>query len=118
METEQHLEALTQHVAGRLAFSGASRDAEAKVQMDPSSCITATSEELLEALQGQPGKPPTALMQTFVGNARVVTWLGKECDIETQSCPLHLTIETPWEPVQYTIMFIVLPGNGDVLIIG
>ena len=22
--------------------------------------------------------------------------LGHECDIVTQSCPLHLTIETPW----------------------
>ena len=31
----------------------------------------------------------------FVGHAGVVTSLGQECDIMTQSCPLHLTIETP-----------------------
>ena len=36
-----------------------------------------------------------ALTQAFVGHARVVTPLGQECDIVTQSCPLHLTIETP-----------------------
>ena len=36
----------------------------------------------------------------------------------TQSCPLHLTIETPWRRVRFTMPFIVLPGGGDVDIIG
>ena len=37
----------------------------------------------------------------------------------TQSRPLHLTIETPWGPVRFTMPFIVLPGGeGDVVIIG
>ena len=36
----------------------------------------------------------------------------------TQSCPLHLTIETPWGPIRFTMLFIVLPGGGDVVIIG
>ena len=36
----------------------------------------------------------------------------------TQSCPLHLTIETPRGPVRFTMPFIVLPGGGDVSIIG
>ena len=57
-------------------------------------------------------------MQAFAGNIRVVTSLCEECDIVTQSCPLHLTIETPWGPVRLTMPFIMLPGGGDVVIIG
>ena len=38
--------------------------------------------------------------------------------METQSCPLHLTTETPWGPVRFTMPFIVLPGGSDVVIIG
>ena len=110
METEPHLEALTQHVVGCLAVPGASGAAEGKVLMDSGSGITAISEELVEALQGQPGMTQSALTQAFVGHARVVTSLGQECDIERQSCPLHLTIETPWGPVRFTMSFIVLPG--------
>ena len=76
VEIEPHLEALTQHDAGRLAVPGASGAAEAKVLMDSGSDITDISEELVEALQGQPGMTPTALTQAFVGHARVVTSLG------------------------------------------
>ena len=93
METEPHLEALTQHVAGRLAVPGASAAAEVKVLMDSCSGITAM-------------------------HARVVTSLGQECDIVTQSYPLHLMIKTPWGPVRFTMPFFVLSGGGDVLIIG
>ena len=57
----------------------------------------------------------TALTQVFVGHAHVVTSFGQKCDIVTQSCPLHLTIETMWGPVRFTMLFIVLPGGGDVL---
>ena len=76
------------------------------------------SEELVEALRRQPGMMRTALTQAIVGHVRVVTSLDQECDIVTQSCPLHLTIETPWGPVRFTMPFIVLPGGGDVVIIG
>ena len=76
------------------------------------------SEELVEALRRQPGMIQTALTQAFVGHARVVTSLGQECDIVTQSCPFHRTIENPWGPVRFTMPFIVLPGGGDVVIIG
>ena len=55
VDTEPHLEALTQHVAGRLAVPGASAAAEVKVLMDSGSGITAMSEELVEALRQQPG---------------------------------------------------------------
>ena len=55
METEPHLEALTQYVAGCLADPGASAAAEVKVLMDSGSGITAMSEELVEALRRQPG---------------------------------------------------------------
>ena len=60
----------------------------------------------------------TALTQAFVGNARVGTSLGQQCDIVTHSCPLHLAIKTPWGPVQFTTPFMVLPGEGDVVAIG
>ena len=82
------------------------------------SSITAKSEELVQALRGQPAMTQTSVTQAFVGHARVVTSLGQKCDIETQSCPLHLTIDTPWGPVPFTMPFIVLPGGGDVVIIG
>ena len=53
VDTEPHLEALTQHVAGRLAIPGASAAAEVKVLMDSGSEISAMSEELVEALRRQ-----------------------------------------------------------------
>ena len=117
VDTEPHLKALTQHVAGRLAVPGASAAAKVKVLMDSGSGITALSEELAEALRRQPGMMQTALTQEFVGHAHVVMSLGQECDVVTQSSPLHLTIETPWGPVRFTMPFIVLPGGGDVVII-
>ena len=86
--------------------------------MDSGSSITAMSEELVQALRGQVAKTHTALTQAFVRHALVVISLGQECDIDTQSCPLHLTIDTPWKPVRFTMPFIVLPGGGDVVIIG
>ena len=111
MDIEPHLEALPQHVAGRLAVAGASAAADVNVLMDSVSGITAMSEELV-----QPGMMQTALTQAFVRRARVVTSLNQECDIVTQSCPLHLTSETPWEPVRFTLPFIALSGGGDVVI--
>ena len=47
METEPHLETLTQHVAGRLAVPGASAAAEVNIFIDSGSGITAMSEELV-----------------------------------------------------------------------
>ena len=118
METEPHLEALTQHVAGCLAVPGVSAAAEVQVLMDYRSEITALSEELINAQRRQPGMMQTALTQAFVGHARVITSLIQECDVVTQSCPLHQSIETPWGLGWFTIPFIVLPGGGDVVIIG
>ena len=48
VETEPHVEALMQHVAGRLVVPGASAAAEVKVLMDSGSGTTAISEELVE----------------------------------------------------------------------
>ena len=86
VETEPHLEVLTQHIAGCLVVPGASAAADVKVIMDFGSGVTSMSEEPVEAFQGQPGVTQTALAQAFVGNERVVTLLDQECDIETQSC--------------------------------
>ena len=60
----------------------------------------------------------TALTQAFIGHALVMTPLGHECVIVTQSCLLHLTIETPWGPIRFTLPCIVLPGGGVLVIIG
>ena len=78
VDTEPHLEALMQHVAGRLAVPGASAAAEVKVNVliDLRSGITATSNELIEALRRQPGIKQAVLTQAFVGHARVVSSLG------------------------------------------
>ena len=35
----------------------------------------------------------------------MVTPLSQECDIETHSCPLHSTIETPWGQVRFTMRY-------------
>ena len=55
VDTEPHLGALTQDVAGRLAVPGASAAAEVKVLIDSGSGNIAMSEELVEALRQQPG---------------------------------------------------------------
>ena len=62
VDTEPHLEALTQHVAGRLEVPGASAAAEVKFLMDSGSGITAMSEELVDgrgpaATTGDDAKP-------------------------------------------------------------
>ena len=92
MDAEPHLKALTQHVAGHLAVAAASAAAEMKVLMDSGEGITAMLEELVEALRRQPTMMQTALTEAFVGHTCVVTSLGQECDIVTQSCLLRLTI--------------------------
>ena len=96
VESEPHLEALTQHVAGHLVVASASAAVEVKLLIDSGSGITAISEELVEALQGQLGMAQIAVTQAFVWDVRMVTSLGQECDVETQSCRLHLTTETQW----------------------
>ena len=118
VDTELHLEAPMQHVAGRLAFPGASATAEVNVLTDSGSGTAAMSEELVEALRRQPGMMQTTLTQAFVGHARVVTSLGQECDIVMPSCPLHLTIDTPWGPVRVTMPSVVLPGDTMCLLPG
>ena len=76
------------------------------------------SGKLVEAVWGQSGMKKTALTQEFVGHARNLTSLGQESDIMNQSCWLHLTIQAPWGPVQYTNRFIMPTVGGDVVIIG
>ena len=75
-------------------------------------------EELVEARRRQPGMMQTTLTQAFVGHAGVVTSLGQECDIVTQSYPLHVTIDTPWGPVRFTMPSVVLPGDTICLLPG
>ena len=86
--------------------------------MDSGAGITAMSEELVEVLWRQPEMMQTPSTQVFVGDASVVTSLGQECDIVKKSCPLLGTIKIMSGQVLFTMPFIVLPGGGDVGIIG
>ena len=86
--------------------------------MDSGSGITAMWEELVEAPWRLSGMMQTTLTQALVRRARAVTLLDQECDIVTQSCSFHLTIETPWGPVRFAMPLMVLPGGSDVVIIG
>ena len=61
VETEPHLEALTQHVAGRLAVPGVSATTEFKLLIGSGSGSTAMSEEMVEVLRGQPEMTHIAL---------------------------------------------------------
>ena len=79
VETEQRLEALPQHVAGRFAVPGASAASEVKVLTDSRSGVTATSDELVEGLQKQPEISQIPLTQAFVGHGHVLTSLGQGC---------------------------------------
>ena len=60
--------------------------------------ITLMARELVEGVREQLGIIQIALTQAFVGQPRVVMSLVQECDIETRSCQLHFTIESPWRP--------------------
>ena len=92
VDTDPHLEVLTQYVAGRPAVPDAPAGVEVRVLMDSGPGITAMFEELVEDMRRRPGMMQTALTQAFVGYARVATSFGHESNIVTQSCPLHLTI--------------------------
>lgn len=60
----------------------------------------------------------TEVRQAFDENASVMTSLRQECNTGTQSCPLHLMMETPWGPVRFTMTCTVLSGGSDVVLIG
>ena len=62
-------------------------------EYDSSSGVTAMSEDLVEALRRQPVMMQTTLTQGFVWHSRVVTSLGQECDVGTQSTPILVTAE-------------------------
>ena len=69
-----NLEALTLHVAGCPAVSGAFAAAEVTVLVDSGSVSTAMTENRVEALWGQPGVVNTALTETLIGYAMRVRW--------------------------------------------
>ena len=96
VDTEPHLKALTQQVAGCLAVPGGSEASEVNSGWE----IPEMSEELVESMQGgQPWVFQTSLTRACFGHVRVVTsiWLGIFY-FEAQSCPLRLAIETRWKP--------------------
>lgn len=54
----------------------------------------------------------------FKGKGRVVTATGEEGNVETQTCRVCLTVESPWRSVRFTIPFMVFLGPGNLEIIG
>ena len=48
----------------------------------------------------------------------MVTALGDVREIHTQTRPMCLTVDTPWGPIEFKMPFVVLPGPGNLVIIG
>lgn len=44
----------------------------------------------------------------------MVTALGKERTVDTQTYPMHLIEEFSWGSVEFTMRFIALPGSGNL----
>ena len=97
VENEPHLKGLIQHPAGRLAVPGASAAAEVEVPRDSGSDMTAMSEELVEAVRGQPGMAQTALRQAFVGHAHALVSAPLNDRNTTRTSPVyHSVYRAPW----------------------
>ena len=61
VDTEPQFETRAEHVAESPTVAGVSSATEVRVLMDYGSGVTATSEELVEALQGQPENDPNRI---------------------------------------------------------
>ena len=118
LNTQPHVEFLAQHIRGELAVPGDGDRPPAVVQalMDSGSGVTSISESLVARMQRE--RPGEQLVQPFRGKARVRTAFGEERAVTYQTIPLLLTLLTPWGNVRFQLPFVVLPGDGDVLVLG
>ena len=66
----------------------------------------------------QQERPEEQPVQPFRGKAKVRTAFGEGRAVTYQAIPLFLTLMTPWGNVRFQLPFVVLPGDGDVLVLG
>ena len=66
--------------------------------MNSGSGIITLPEERVGGVRGQLRVTQSAVTKAFVGQSCVVTPLIQEDDIQTQSCQLYGTNDTPWRP--------------------
>ena len=87
-----------------------------KVLLDSGSGMTSISEGVLARLQID--HPGFSLERPFQGAARVRTAFGEQRIVDRQTVPLFLTLMTPWGRVRFQLPFIILPGPGDLIVVG
>ena len=118
LTTEPHVAYLAQHVQGELVVPGpgGGKPERVNVLLDSGSGVTSISEELISKMMS--ASPGVSLVRPFQGSARVRNAFGKEQAITHETTPLLLTLATPWGSVRFQLPFVVLPGLGDLLIVG
>ena len=95
---------------------GENTSVEVDVMLDSGSGVNAISEALVTKLQAE--TPGVSFTRKLEGQAWVVTATGEEREVTTQTCPMHLIVESPAKPVRFTIPFMVIPGKEDLVIVG
>lgn len=118
LDNTPHVEPFSQQVRGALIVPGENQETGVLVNilLYSGSGVTAIAEALALWLQMQ--LPGTRVMGPFEGSARVVTTFGKGQDITTQTCPPTLGNPESLGEVRITVPFIILPGPGNLLILG
>ena len=85
--------------------------------LDSGAGISCVSEATVCALQKR--FPVVDVVQPYDGEQhQVVLADGRVVPIEWQMCSLTATIMTPWAPVTIRLALAVMPGKGDLLILG
>ena len=84
--------------------------------LDSGSGVASISEELISKMTS--ASPGVSLVRPFQGSARVRNAFGKEQGITHETMPLLLTLAALWGRVRFQLPFVVLPGLGDLLIVG
>lgn len=118
LETRPQGERLTQHVKAGLTVPGVENTQPmwVEVSLDTGSGVLTTLAQLLARMKAatselQPTKP-------FQRQSRVVTDFGEERTDDTQTRPMHLSVEFLRRSTETTIPFIMLPAPENLVNIG
>jgi len=100
VDDKPHIECLVQHVRAKLSVPkmGEKTSVDVVDLLDSGSGVTAISEALLAELQQR--VPDVKLDKPFDGKARVETATGDVRNVETETYPLHLNVQSSWGPVR------------------
>lgn len=83
--------------------------------LDNGSEVTAVSEALADKIERK--LPKAAAICPFDEQSRVVTALGMERNILTQTCSVHVLTKSSWDEVRVTVPFVILPGSGCLVVV-